>query len=291
MQLRKSHIIIGVIIIVTLVALGWFFSRPAGKVEFALAPQEATLRLNDTDQTINHKQVLTLAPGTYDLTFFRDGFSSEETTVVVVDGETTRLVMALQPQTEAAQKIIDDNSESVAVVKEYRSLQRTTLFDALPMSGVGYQIDTCPSIKQPNSDKTAICITVESDAGEQAGRLALTRLGYDLDDYEVLVGQDNLMTVYKKDTYKVETYNNDPSDKPKLYITPIGTPFVSPETPYHDQLEQIRSTSLAELEAAGYNPDNYVIFFSDSYLARYNEDIYHGPDHHDYTLEEKYYVE
>jgi hypothetical protein len=80
------------------------------------------------------------------------------------------------------------------------------------------------------------------------------------------------MTVMKTATYKVEAYITDTADKQSLYITPLNVPYVSLSEPYNAQLESIRTTSLAELEAAGYPNKNYEIVFSNNYLTRYNVD-------------------
>ena len=277
MQLNKSSIIIILVIMTVITTAAAFFLRPQGKIEFALAPEEASLTINGSTQPIKNKQIIALSPGTYTLTVKRDQFSTESIEVAVKKNETLRTVIALDPQTDEARKIIADNSESVKITDEYKENIRSRLFNSLPLSGVNYSIDACESIKYPNTDKKALCVTSPTEAGEATAKLAVLQLGYDLDQFEVLSGKSSLKTIIKTDTYKVEVYANDPADKPQLYVTPLNVPYVAPNAPRNEQLESIRTASLADIEKAGYEHDKYVIIFSNMYLSRYNVDVHnHG---------------
>ena len=133
MKPTKAYII-GAIVVVGLLALtGWFLLRPQGSVELALAPEEITMTITDTDpRKVQHGQNLRLHPGAYNATFSRDGFKSETTRIVVRKDQENRLVMALTPLTDAAKKIISDNPESVKVAKEYEQVKYQAL--NLPMT-------------------------------------------------------------------------------------------------------------------------------------------------------------
>lgn len=277
MQLKKSTIIIILLALTIVTVLAAFFLRPQGKVEFALAPEEATLSFNGSTQTIRNKQVISFSPGTYTLSVTRDDFSTETTSVTVEKNETVRTVIALDPQTDAARKIIESNPESVKIAQEYKNLLDARLFKSLPLSGVNYSVDSCKSVKYPATDKKSLCITSPTEAGEATARLAILQLGYNVDDYEVLSGKSTLKSFIKTDTYKIEAYQNDPADRPQIYITPLNVPYVPPNTPRNEQLESIRKASLAELEKQGYDQDNYVVIFSNIYLSKYNVDVHnHG---------------
>jgi hypothetical protein len=279
MQFKKTTLIIILVILTVITALAAFFLRPQGKVEFALAPEEATLTINSSTQSVKNKQVIALSPGTYTLEVKRDQFSTESVEVTVVKNKTLRTVIALDPQTDAARQIIESNPESVKITQEYKELQRARLHASLPLSGVNYSVDSCRSIKYPDTDKKALCVTSPTAAGEVTAKLAILQLGYNIEDYEVLSGASTLKTLLRTDTYKIEAYANDPEDHPSLYITPLNVPYVPPSTPRNEQLESIRTASLDHLEREGYDQDHYVIVFSNIYLSRYNVDVHnHGKD-------------
>ena len=280
MRIKKSMIII---ILATLTVVSFaaaFLLRPQGEIELALAPEEATLTVNGNSQQIQNKQVLSFSPGTYTLSVKRDDFSTESVSVTVKKNETIRTVIALEPKTDAARKMIEANPESVKIAQEYKDISRDRLFKALPLSGVNYTVESCKSVKYPtNKNKKALCITSPTQAGEDTAKLMIAQLGYDVADYEVLAGKSTLKTFITTDTYKIEAYQNDQADRPQLYITPLNVPYVPPNAPRNEQLESIRSASLAELEKQGYDEHNYVIVFSNVYLSQYNVDVHnHGPD-------------
>lgn len=279
MQLKKSTLIIILTILAIVTVLAAFFLRPQGKIEFALAPEEATLSVNGSSRTIRNGQVISLSPGDYMLSVKRDQFSTETANVTVEKNEIVRTVIALSPQSDAARKIIESNPESVKIAQEYKELQQARLFKTLPLSGVNYNIEACKSVKNAETDKKALCITSPTEAGEITAKLAIAQLGFNVDDYEVLSGKSTLMTLIKTDTYKIEVYKNDPADHPQLYVTPLNVPYVPPTTPRNEQLEAIRTTSLEHLAREGYDHDHYVIIFSNMYLSRYNVDVHnHGSD-------------
>lgn len=281
MTIKKSQIITGSIIGVLLIALGWFFLRPQGTVEFRLAPEQITIAIDGKSQTVTNGQTMSLKPGTYSFTFTKDEFSSEEKSVVIKNRETTKLTMALTPQTDAARKLISDNAESVKITKEYKIIKVTELADKMPIKAASFSIKNCPSFKHPGTKEKAFCIVTTNTNSERIARLYLKEQGYDPDELELLTGSSNLMTLLKDPTYKVEAYITDTSEEPNLYITPLNVPYVDNSVPFNQQLEDIRTTSLADLEKAGYKLDNYVVSFSNIYLTKYNADhVHEGEEGH-----------
>jgi hypothetical protein len=272
MNFKKSQLIISSLITLGLIGLTWFLLRPQATVTLRLAPSSATLAFNNTSQSVSNGQSLQIKPGNYTFTFSRDEFSTEKKTIEIKNHDNITVTMALAPQTDAARKLINDNPESVKIAAEYKEQRVTELAASMPVTGTGFSIKTCPSVKYPATDKKAFCIVTANPNSERLGRLYLKELGYNLDDLEILVGSSNLMTVMKTATYKVEAYITDTADKQSLYITPLNVPYVSLSEPYNAQLEALRTTALAELEAAGYPNKNYEIVFSNNYLTRYNVD-------------------
>lgn len=283
MQLKKTPIILIVIAIIALSVLGWFVTRPQGSLEFALAPNNMTLTIDKKNQTITHKQVLKLTPGTYKATFSKDGFETETKAIVVENKKNNRVVMALTPITDAAKKLLSESAESQKVVKEYEQVKYQELVESLPLSGVNYTITSCPSVKYPKTDKKALCITTETPEGEIAAKNKIKDFGYDPTSLEILTGTENVKAVIARDSYRIDYYSNveqeTDSDKLALFITPLNVAFVPYSTEKNPQLEAIKSAALTDLKDNGYILDKYAIYYSNLYLSQYNPDVNIDDEH------------
>jgi hypothetical protein len=274
MQSKKTIIFISIFTVVVLLVLSWYVSRPQGSLEFALAPQSVQLTIDKKVQTITHKQILKLTPGTYEATFSAEGFESLSDTLIVEDNKTKRTVLALTPITEAAKKQLADNAESQIVIKEYEQVKFKRLTESLPLSGVNYAIESCPSLKQPGSDTKALCIIADTPEGETAAKNNIRTLGFDPDTLEVMTGSENIKILFAKPNYKIEHYTNTKPEagtgKTALFITPLNTPFIPLTTTFDAQLEDIRTAALKDLTTNGYQLDNYDIFYANFYLSKYS---------------------
>ena len=269
----KPMLIIAIVVLAGLFTAAWYFTRPLGTAEFALAPHTATLTINSKSQSVQSGQKMSLAPGTYSFEFSRDGFAGDNTSVTITEGKSTRVVMALAPQTEAAKAELASDQQAAAIIKEYADIRFAALIASLPLTGVNYSINSCPSVKQPNVGKKALCITATTPATQAAALTTLRQAGYNPDQLEIMMGSDTVKTILQTSSYKVEYYTNtqiEGATKLALFITPIGTPYVSYSVPSNPQLEAIRTSALADLKQHGYPVDDYSIFYSDAYLARYN---------------------
>ncbi len=273
MKIHKRSIIFGIIVGTILLAATWFFTRPQGSIELALAPGEMQMKNGEQTQTVKHKQTIKLSPGIYELSFGREDFSSVKKTVTIEKGETSRVVVALTPQTEAAEEILRNSPDSQSVIKEFKESQYAELINTLPIAGVGYSISACQSLRQPKSDQRAICIDASTASAEQAATQELARLGYAVDELELLVGPGSSKTVLRRDSFMVEYYTNtelEHSEKPALFVTPLDVPFVAFNAPRNTQLETIKTEALAAIEDEGYDLKEYDIFYSNVYLSKYN---------------------
>lgn len=282
MKITKTGIIISSILLLLAVVAITFLTQPKGSVEFALAPSEMTLTINSKPQTIQHKQILVLAPGTYEATFSSDGFKTKKKTIVVENKKKNRLVLALTPLTDAAKKKLSNDQQSTAVINEYNKIRYDELLDALPLSGTNYTISSCQSIKNPNSDTQALCITTDSETGKSAALAALRRLDYNTDELELLIGSATQKLILESSTYRIDYYTNvsqEDSTKPSLFITPLNVPFVAYGAPFNQQLESIKTEALNALTADGYDVSKYDIFYSNIYLSKYNANA-DQPDGH-----------
>ncbi|MDB5187032.1 MAG: hypothetical protein JWM07_504 [Candidatus Saccharibacteria bacterium] len=282
MNITRKNIVVGSVLALLAVMVIIFFSLPKGSVEFAIAPSEVSLKINNKTQIIKHKQIIKLTPGTYEAEFSSADFESETKTIVVENRKKNRIVIALTPLTDAARKKINDNSESVAVVKEYKSIRYNGLLATLPLSGVNYMITSCASVKNPGSDTKALCVTTNTQAGKVAAVSAIKQLGYDPNDLEILIGSETQKVILESATYRVDYYTNvkqEGSDKVGLFVTPLNVPFVSYTAPFNQQLEAIKAEALNTLEKNGYNLAKYDVFYSNIYLSKYNPNIKQTDEH------------
>lgn len=282
MNITRKNIIIGSVLVLLAVITIIFFSIPKGSVEFAVAPSEVTLIIDNKTQVIQHKQTIQLSPGTYELEFSSTDFESEKKTIVVENRKKNRIVIALTPLTDAARKKINDNPESVAVVNEYKKIRYSGLLATLPLSGVNYMITSCKSAKNPDSDTKALCVTTDTPAGGVAATAALRLLGYDPKELELLIGTETQKVILESPNYRVDYYTNvkqEDSEKVSLFVTPLNVPYVSYSEPFNQQLESIKAEALSALEKNGYDLSKYDIFYSNIYLVKYNPNV-NQPDEH-----------
>jgi len=273
MKFSKTSIVAGIIAVIILSVVGWYFTRPQGSVEFIVAPHQLSISYSGRSQLVTHSQIIKLSPGIYDITFSRQGFKEAKKKITVTKNQTTRVVMALTPLTDEAKKILADSVESQAVIKEYKDVQYAELTDSLPLSGANYVVTKCKSVKHPASSTAALCINAPTPEGEAAARQAIAQLGYSIEGREVLVGNATTKSIIKRDSYQIDYYTNvktEGSGKPALFITPINTPYVAASTASNPQLEAIKTAALTDLKVSGYDLSQYDIFYSDAYLSKYN---------------------
>lgn len=280
----KKTLLIGIITLVIITVSLVYLLRPQAKVELILAPSEGTIRINDKSHDAQNGQVLSLKPGTYTIYFSRQNFSTEQVTISLKDKEAKRLVIALTPQTDTARKIISSDPDSSAIIREYQKIKQSELLGKMPLSGVGFVLNSCLSVKNRLSNVPAVCINTDSPKeGEATARQYVQRLGYSLEGMEVLVGEHDRIILRQTESYKVEAYQNDTSDEPTLYITPLNVPYVSSGASHNEQLETIKSSAERELTSEGYKLENYHIIYSNPYLTRYNPDPHSSDDKHDHS--------
>jgi hypothetical protein len=282
MKLNKTTLILSILTIIILSVLGWYFTRPQGVIEFALAPQQLTFVIDGKEREISHDQKMKLAPGTYKAAFTRDGFQTVNKTITVEEDKQQRIVMALTPLTEAAKKLLADSPESQKVINEYKQVKSSELINSLPLSGVNYSINACSSVKQPKTDAKAVCIVTTTAQGEKAAKDTLQRLGYNLDDLEILVGTDNIRSVIRTDSYRIDYYKDvqtEGTDKLALFVTPLNLPYVAYTTTFDPASEAVKTAALNDLTQRGYDLNQYAIYYSNIYLSKYNPGA-DQPDEH-----------
>lgn len=285
-QLTKFGIFITTAVILGLVgiiALAIYFTRPHGTLELALAPASATMTIDGKQsQSVKHGQKLSLAPGTYHLAFSRQDFGDNTTSVTIRKGQSSRIVMALAPRTDAARAVLNSEATTAAVTAEYKEQHFNALLQTLPLSGQGYSVASCPSVRTPNKNKQALCASVTTSTAKDALLTDLRQMGYEQSNIELLIGTGRAMTVAKTATYEIDYYldaHPEGVSKLPLFIAPQITSNATYNTAHDQALEDIRTAALADLSKQGYVVDDYAIFYSSPYLARYNPNVTSNEEH------------
>ncbi len=279
MQLSRKNILISLLALVGFVVCLFIFLHPQGKIEFTIAPSEGILTLNSKKQTIHHKDTISLSPGTYSISLSRDGFSTEEKTITVKNHETSHAIIALTPLTDDAKKIFDVSTDAHTIAQQYEQQNFNDLLTSLPAAGIGYSLNSCSSLKEPQSNKKIICVSIETPSAKDAALQTLRQAGINPDAHEILFGSDNVKQVINTESYKIEYHSNLKTAKPALYITPLLIDYAASTSDSITQLEALRQTALSTLKQSGYDPKNYDILYTNLHLMNYNPIVAEEADH------------
>jgi hypothetical protein len=274
MNIKRRYIIIAFLLLGGILTAAWFL-RPQGTLELTAAPDEMTMLVNGEKRTVKHGQHLTLTPGDYTAEFKRDGFSTEQLSFKISNKQVVAITVALTPQTEAAKQLFNNNAEFVKIAATYKKQKQARFLQLLPLSSTSFSLHDCSSIRVPRSQApAAICIMTNQTNGEAHARRYISQQGYSLDGLDVMVGNNNLAIIKQTTAYKIETSIIATSQHAELYVTPLNTPPVPSSTPHNDQLETIKRDALTFLTDAGYNLSKVTVYYSNTYLSRYNPDIH-----------------
>jgi len=138
-----------------------------------------------------------LRAGDYKITLSASGFSSYSTDITLVNNQTTELLAALTPQTDAAKQLLL-NDRSQAVLQRYNGqqaaanndiiLKKFPIVSILPIQARLYSIAACPSQKYPSdSTKIALCVTESEDGLDPYVLKDISSRGYNPSDYEIIL--------------------------------------------------------------------------------------------------------
>jgi hypothetical protein len=200
---NKQKILI-VVIAVALLVLGFIYLFiPKTQLTLAIAPLKANIQVDNGKKTeMNNGDKLTVSPGTHKITISEDEFSQYQTTVTVKRGETQELLVALTPNTSAAQNLLN-NPTAQEIVQRFGGKQLTTqtakidnnypFLKELPIEARLYSIHPCASQKYPDdSTKIAICVDSNIDTPTIKPYIEneFTSRGYKSSDYEVIYTSD-----------------------------------------------------------------------------------------------------
>lgn len=279
-QLRNKIIKIGVFVgLIIIGAAAWYLLTPRSTITLALAPETTTLKYGDTTKQVKDGQSFNIKPGKYTFTFSRNEFSTVTEQVDVKNGQKLEVLIALTPLTDNARSIINSNPKSVRITQGYASrivsrqaqeaAKNNPLLTKLPLGGKDYYIYACASVKYPkDATKQAICIDTLTDTSLPHALQAIKTAGFDPSTYEILSGSKTRKVFLTGANYTIDYFLNSQLDKPIIYIntTTSQGQGESVDT-YHQRLLDIRTQALKDMATKGYDANNYLVYYTDSYLS------------------------
>ena len=198
MSRRQIIIVLGGLIFIGLIAWAVIYSIvPRASLSLALAPETGLLSIDGgSPQSVINKQTITVAPGKHKVTFSRDEFKSYSTDVTVANKQTQEVIIALDPLTDAASKLLltADAQEVIQrfvnlnMIKSTNQLNKDyPILNSLPIQARLYIINPCPSVKYPNDHtKIALCVDVAQPGLEPYVDQDISSRGFNPADYEII---------------------------------------------------------------------------------------------------------
>ena len=176
--------------------LVYSFDIPKAYIQFSVAPENISMDINGSSKSLKNGDKLRFAPGDYKITLSANGFLSYSTDITLVNNQTTELLAALTPQTDAAkQLLLNDRSQAIlqringqkAAVNNTILLKNYPIISVLPIQARLYSIDACASQKYPSdSTKIALCITESQPDLDPFVLKDISSRGYNPNDYEII---------------------------------------------------------------------------------------------------------
>jgi hypothetical protein len=196
---RKSTTVISTIgllfigLVVSLISI----SIPKTTILYSVAPGTVTVSIdNKPGISVKTGETASITPGTHSFTVSRDQFDSYTTKLTVASGSSAELLVALTAKTDAAQALLGDDISQAIVQRFFGNTMKTQTDDInshypiikhLPITSRLYTINACPSQKYPNdTTKIALCVTETDSSLDTYALQAITDLGYNPADYEII---------------------------------------------------------------------------------------------------------
>jgi len=198
MSRRQIVIVLGGLIFIGLIAWAIIYSiMPRASLSLALAPETGSLSIDGgSPQSVNNKQTITVAPGKHKVTFSRDEFKSYSTDVTVANRQSQEVIIALDPLTDAASKLlltpaaqeVIQRFVNLNMIKSTNQLNKDyPILNSLPIQARLYIINPCPSVKYPNDHtKIALCVDVAQPGLEPYVYQDISSRGFNPADYEII---------------------------------------------------------------------------------------------------------
>lgn len=265
-MIHRNYIKYGVIalVVILVVSLGYSYGY-RGSVRLTLAPDAATMTIDNSDKQINVKdnQRLFLTPGEHTLTFYKNEFSIQKATVSIKSFTATTKLIALQPLTDAAKSIMD-SSPNKERLTEYTNLNKSNIFKQLPVAAPDFTIHACSSLVEASgTDGKALCVDALDIEREQKAQLKIKEMGYNPDSYQIYSGGISAVkVVYQATHYKMLYSSASTLDKPLVIISTIGDTAQSPR--------DLKDSITRDMKQRGYDAARYYIYYAEPALTPFN---------------------
>lgn len=169
---------------------------PRATIYFSVAPEEVTVNINGENQTVQNGQEITVSPGEINLTVSQSEFSSYSESFTIKNGEKREVLVALEAETAAAELLLRTPGSQLVIQRiggnaveagAEKLRENYPIITELPINDRFFKIIMCESREFPGDpEKIAICIQLFDLQARQSAINAIERLGYSLDDYEVV---------------------------------------------------------------------------------------------------------
>lgn len=199
--MRRYIVLIIVILLVVSGGLAvWKVIQPKPNLVLNVAPDVATIKLDDADTLSPGKQHL--EPGSHTIKVSFDGFDTKIIDFKVQADKVTSLDVVLNPNSQAGYDWLAEHPEQQALREQLggkgfeaqsRQLAKDTpLIKQLPYIDRLFRVDYGQSIAYPNDpDKVAIYIGFSSDEGKQQSLQWIKDQGYDPSSLEIVYKSQN----------------------------------------------------------------------------------------------------
>lgn len=197
MIINKKYLLISsILILFILVVIVVISMSPKSKIMFSIAPETATMSIDDKTYSVKSGDSINFKPGEYVYKLSRDGFEEYTSKITVKSGNETELLAALKPTTEEARKLLLDVKSQIIVQRFYginysESISDISkeypLIDILPIRARLYTISSCRSEKYPDDNsKIAICADITLDELKPYVIKDIESRGFNIKDYELI---------------------------------------------------------------------------------------------------------
>lgn len=194
---KKRFIIASIIIsILIVISLTIYFLIPRSYIKFATAPQQVTISVDKDKQLISNDDTVSVTPGNHNITVSRDGFESYTKEVNLSNGQAIEFLVALNPLTDAAKRLLADDKSQAVIQRFYgdiitkqtnNMIKKYSILNILPIQARLYTVVACPSQKYPNDiTKIALCANETSSSLEPYVLADIQSRGYNPNNYEII---------------------------------------------------------------------------------------------------------
>ena len=201
---RRNLIMLIASFCVFIIGLVVYSLVPKTQLLFSVAPHQVMVNFDGQNRQVTSGSKIGVKPGTYKITVSRDQFDSYNLSVTVASGKTSEVLVALDPQTDAAKELLN-NKESQDIIQRFNGNKMDDyqqqlkkdfpIINILPIQQRLYYIYPCQSQKYPkDTTKLAICVDITADEVKPYVETYIQSKGYDLNNYEVIWNNQSTAT-------------------------------------------------------------------------------------------------